>query len=264
MRPHKAIKLPLGREHFRCIAGISTLTCLVLDVMGTILTKEDAASLPNLSRLTKLGLSYDDKLDFLGAMDVKGLQDLMLLNISMFKANGLKVLQHATGLTSLQFGYHNQESMRYSLEASERSPRPSAAALCSALSQMPSLQTLSLTAGKAMHGSWFDGIGLLTGLTALSWTGAYITNADVAACVTLKKLRVVSLLPYREAPRDPITFDRFLALARLPELSKVTFAKWMGISKARDLCKIEALVKTERHAKGWPPLDLLEEHRFLD
>jgi hypothetical protein len=111
-----------------------------------------------------------------------------------------------------------------------------------------------------MRGSWFDGIGLLTGLTALSWTGAYITNADVAACVTLKKLRVVSLLPYLEAPGGPINRDWFLALARLPELSKVTFGTWMGISKARGLRNIEALVNAERHAKGWPPLDLLEEY----
>jgi hypothetical protein len=107
-----------------------------------------------------------------------------------------------------------------------------AAPLFVALSQMSRLLSLTLAPGPLHHtvrASCFEAIGLLTGLTSLYVSGSCVTDADVAACAGLRKLRRLTLLPNNFSPWGPVSLDAFLDVAMLPELSKLRMSKICGV-----------------------------------
>jgi hypothetical protein len=246
------MNLKLWRAHFVAIGTLTTLQSLQLLVHGPTLTASDAAPLTHLTELTRLGLFSDGHLSFLGRMHVQGLQDLALQNVYKLGRSGVSLLQQATGMTRLQFGYTYSQGM---VPAEE---------FCQVMSAMSRLQSLSLNASLVLSGSWFDSIAALTGLTELEWRGDHLTSPDMDACARIRSLRTLQLLPDRIALSGHVDIDAFLlaflALAKLPELSNLLLGEAMGIQNIYK--EMATLVDAERHARGWPGLDINFEESY--
>jgi hypothetical protein len=229
----------VGRQQCRSIGNLSSLRSLALDVRGDSLFPELLAPL---SSLTALGLNCE-------FVDVRTLQGVavgrlqsLILDLCPLDPEVVSVLQQATELTRLYFTYR------------KGSGNKEEAQLGSALTCMRKLQSSHLEGVPGGGQSCFEAIGLLTGLTSLIWKGEFVTDADVAACAGLRKLRVLSLVPRSKAPL--IRFKTFCAVAKLVELSKLRLGVLMRIPTTYWSDDIMAVLNAERHSRGWPPLDL--------
>jgi hypothetical protein len=229
----------VGRQQCRSIGNLTTLRSLTLNVRGDSLFPELLAPLSSHTALV-LNCGFMDVCNLQG-MSVGGLQ-FLVLHPCPLNPEIVSVLQHATALTRLYF-----TCRKGSLNKEE-------AYLGSALSCMPRLQSLHLDRVPGRGKSCFEAIGLLTGLTSLIWEGAIVTDADVAACAGLRKLRELSLVPRSEAPL--IRFETFCAIAELVELSKLRLGVFMRIPTTYCSDDIMAVLNAEKHSRGWPPLDL--------
>jgi hypothetical protein len=173
-------------------------------------------------------------------------------------SEGVAFLGRATGLTHLK------------LEEWSKDVRERPVELGQALSRMSNLQALFLRATWSSTASCFEGIRLLTSLTNLEWEGEYVTNADVEACVGLRRLCMLSIWPNTPAPYDCTTMETVFAVAKLPELRQFYLGggvqshpfiaanderhgTWRGLKLTDDG---KALINGERHTRGWPPLQL--------
>jgi hypothetical protein len=239
----------LDLDHIRTIRQIASLRSLELSAKPPGSPNLHKTLLKPLCRLTKLSLDQGCiGLGSLQGMNIEGLKDLTLWRAHQLGPEVPSVLQRATGLESLYFSW--------------RGPGVGcvdAAQLFLALTQMSRLQSLTLAPGPLHHtvrGSCFGAIGLLTGLTSLHVSGNCVTDADVAACAGLKKLRRLTLLPNYFSPWGPVSVDAFLDVAMLPELSKLTMSKICGVWGISLVYNREEWFDAERRCRGWPPLDL--------
>jgi hypothetical protein len=175
--------MELGPENVGTIAKISTLESLELSLWSPELGASDVLLLTSLSRLTKLDIDCHMSMSLLERC-IETLLDLSLWDAVNLTPWG-PLLQRATRLTRLSFEYMDIADNVGSAE------------LRHALATMSRLQNLSL------HGpsyqdedeTLFGPVVLLTALTKLEWVGGYLTNGDVAGCASLRKLRVLRLLP---------------------------------------------------------------------
>jgi hypothetical protein len=123
------------------------------------------------------------------------------------------------------------------------------------LSRLSGLQSLSLQ-GRVAAISCERVIRIFPGWTRLRWAGGHVTNEDVAACARLSKLWVLSLLPNQYAPCGSITWEGFFRLAKRPQLAKLELSSFLGNPVDYFSKEVRTLVNSERHSRGWPPLDL--------
>jgi hypothetical protein len=238
----------LTRQHLPNIGAIASLKSLHVRLQeGPLLAALDAAYLAPLSRLTALSLRHADlgmDVPFLSRLNLEGLQSLELGSASRLGSEGLGILGRATGLTKLRLRF-GRGAFTEPLE------------LGSAFFRMAKLLALSLEACPLPASSCFGAMGLLTGLTSLTWSGAHVTNDDMDACLGLTQLRVLRITPTHPAPfHSRITYDTLVALAQLPELTTLEVSERFASHRAALMERIHALVKTQRHDKGWPPLNL--------
>jgi hypothetical protein len=243
------MRLPVEQDRLTCInvGAINSLQSLNVNDLRRPLAAGDAAMLTQVSHLTRLALGCDTFLHCLERTPLQGLQELVLQDVFGLRGEGVAILQRAKRLTAFQFGYSEDVGKR---PASE---------LCRAISRMPRLEKLVLKVGPRLSGSLFESIRQITCLTLLDWEGPYVTRADVTACLRLKKLRTLTLVPERPAPRGPIDFWSFVALAQLPELRKLRLGYHMGFLEdwpVEHWNAIDPLFNGERYARGWPALDL--------
>jgi hypothetical protein len=202
----------LGPEDIRTIANIASLRSLRLP--ETSVPAVEADFLAPLSRLTNLKLDQSTEVGVLERVNLQGLQSLELEQRRPLGADDVSFLQQLTGLTRLRLCY-------YGLGPGSIG----GARLFGAVSHMARLQEFKLSLRMDTLGgeSCFEAIGLLKALTNLEWWGGQVSTSDVAEIARLTSLRVLSLEPKRRGP-DGDDLDRFLALARLPQLMEL----WLG------------------------------------
>ncbi len=229
----------LTREHFQAIEAISSLRSLHLEVMQ----ESQLPGLPFvfLTPITRLVLrSFNQSKSFLSGFQTEGLQDLSLERMHELGPEGVVALGRATGLTHLQLSYHKRGAAVW----------PGQVGL--ALMQMSRLRALSraLESSELPARTCVKAIGLLRQLTSLKWAGKYVTNVDVQTSLGLRKLRVLSILSQIPEPYDPIGADTVFALARLPELRKLSMKGKFGSRPFGLTDEVQTLVNGERHNKG--------------
>jgi hypothetical protein len=236
-----------GPDHLRVVGKIITLASLDLDGSSSPFVAPDAIALTPLSRLTAVRLNCNVKVCLL-ERSVAMLQELALLEEGQLGEACLSVLQWASGLRKLELDYASGIC-----DSRDSGVRPSR--LCQGLSRMSRLQELSLGVDPHWVQSCFGAIGVLKVLTRLEWYGGLLTTADVLACTRLKRLRVLGLFPHPDARRC-VRFSAFLAVAMLPELTKLDMSSLTGISAYQLTDAINMRLNAELHSRGWPPLNL--------
>jgi hypothetical protein len=236
----ESMGLEQSNEVDRIVRGITSLKSLSLGLRhGRGSSLLSTGSVSALSHLTALRLNGGpESASSLSGFYLEGLRCLT------FSAFGLErdlggTLGRATALTKL----------------SVSCGQLGAVSVSRAISSMPQLREMSLcistTAGYDPR--TFQAIGLLTSLTSLSWNGGEVTNADMEACVGLRKLRLLKIMAGQALyPSVRVSPETFLAVARLPELARFDMRVTLGSDRGR----IRTLLDFERRSKGWPPLDL--------
>jgi hypothetical protein len=151
---------------------------------------------------------------------------------------------------------------------------------------MSSLQALSLENYESSVPPCTEAIRLLTGLTSLTWGAKYVNNDVLEACLCLKRLRTLSLMPSSPAVFDRISPESFFAVAKMPQLSTLDMTEMFGTEPPFGMPdqdrvmfdayrqsygwplfgsrrhpfgltdELKAMLDAERHSRGWPPLRL--------
>ncbi len=252
---HFVIEPPLGEflvtpELFGHIGRITTLRSLDIrrcQAPAGFLAAEAATALGPLC-LTSLGLRCCCiDLASLSRVTLEGLQDLTLSAADHLSQDGLLALGWATGLTELDIS-----SKAY---AGFGDVGFVAQDLCQTISGMSRLQALSITTSGLPGISCSSFVGSLTLLTSLFWRGDRITDADVSACLGLRKLRVLSLWGNEPAPAGSIRREAVLELAKFPDLLHFILPVMHGCMLSGDLgSEVHALLTSKRDSRGWPPL----------
>ncbi len=202
------------------LGPLSSLTCLALKCCCV-----DLASLPRVT--------------------MEGLQDLTLFRADHLTQNGLLALGRATGLVRLciSSGWAFQTFEQFGFVAQD---------LCRIISGMSRVQALNITTRGLPGMSCCEFVGSLTLLTRFTWRGDRITHADVAACLCLRKLRVLKLWATDPAPSGCVC-EAYLELAKLPELYQFEFNGRLGCMLHEGLChEIDALFISKMDSRGWP------------
>jgi hypothetical protein len=181
---------------------------------------------------------------------MEGLQSLTLKCMHELGREGISALRRATGLTHLRLSCHE---LIWGFGVQDSGVRPEELGL--ALSGMSRLQALRLDVNVCPSTSCYSAIGLLTALTSLEVGRGYVTNADVEACLNLKKLRVVSFWPWPHGSCD-VTPETLVAMAKLPELTKLHVNLCCSSQRVSLKNEILAVIRPARHAKGWPALNV--------
>jgi hypothetical protein len=202
----------------------------------------------SVSRITTLGLVGQIS----DALIVPGfnMERLMSLTLTLTRTHGaslssegLAAISRATGLTHFEFA-----NFKGSLSVEPEK-------FGGLIAGMSSLQALSLTTFVFRAAFCFKAIGLLTALTRLKWEGGHVTNTDLEACLGLRQLRVLKILHNNDAAGDCITLDRFLAVAKLPELSTFIMKAWIAGDPRRLpswACKeVRTAVNAEKGGLRW-------------
>jgi hypothetical protein len=243
-------------EWFRHIGKITTLKSLRIQGFSTpwgFPAVEAATALGSLS-LTRLALACSC-IDFssLSRGTLEGLQDVTLSEAGSLRQEGLCALGRVTGLTRLEIS-----------PAGGRFEDPGFVPgdLCRVISRMSRLQALSITTSGLPGISCSGFVGPLTGLTYLLWYGDSVTDADVAACLGLRRLRTLRFFidwrghPLAGAASGPISLDVVLELAKLPDLTLLHLphigSREPGVSLDHVVDEINPLLNSKSYSRGWP------------
>jgi hypothetical protein len=197
-----------------------------------------------LSRLTALALE-GNRLDvsFVSGFKLEELQSLTLSGAYELDPQGVANLARATRLTHL------------GLCSKDDSHVPND--IFPALSRMSRLQSLSLEVPKLQATPCFETMKHLTALTRLQWVGGPLTNVDVQVCLGLRELRELGLFPVGRPPGDGVTVATFVALAKLPGLTKLEVKGNLGSEPFHEYVEGPHVGLNEaREARGWPAIEL--------
>ncbi len=240
----------LKPEHLAIMGLIASLKSLRLGlVQRPSSVAASATPFTPLAGLTALAVeSYDPNLSFLSRFNLEGLRELRLWCPSRLSPAGVVALGRATGLTRLKI------SLRHGDVPVTRLAKQKELGL--ALSRFSRLVGLSLEAGSYPAKSCFKAIGRLTALTSLDWIGTRCTNADVGALLSLRRLHALSITPWRSAGSKRIAPETLFGLAALPELRSLKLSEEFGGVQVKMMNDIHVMLRAQRHARGWPPLDL--------
>jgi hypothetical protein len=237
----------LTPEHLALIGRITTIRSL--DLAGVkknerhCLIAATAMFLGHLA-LTRLSVNcHSVDVSVLSMANMKGLLNLTLRNPGMLSQEGVFALGRPTGLTHLEF-IPCRGGRLLAVES-----------FLPVLSHLSGLQSLFLQ-GRVAAISCERVVRIFPGLTRLRWAGGHVTIEDVAACARLSKLRVLSLLPNQDAPCGSLTPGGFSKLAKRPQLAKLGLSRFLGNQVDYFSKEVRTLVNSERHSRGWPPLDL--------
>jgi hypothetical protein len=191
--------------------------------------------------LTRLAFScgFLDGVPSKGAMAT--LRDLTLTRAALLDDAGVYSLGNATGLTQLEIHLAG-EHWRF---------RPQG--LLKPLSRMPRLKGLSLVGGEGEL-ACSTIVRILPGLTKLQWAGRYVTDADLAACAAMTDLHVLSLSA--EAFHRAVASTAIIALAELPDLTKLELSETLGVTGSLQTCEAYARRTITWHPRRLLPLDL--------
>jgi hypothetical protein len=125
------------------------------------------------------------------------------------------------------------------------------------------LQSLHLRGVTLGGKSSLEAIGLLISLTKLEWYGKHLSNDALADLERLTKLQVLHLCPWQACPHPGYDLHRFVAVVKLPELTKVVLGPFAGIRKVDVTDEFVTLINSTRHSRSWPPLALdFDQHGF--
>ncbi len=233
--------IDLTLQQYKSIALITSLQSLHLDIL-----RDPQRRLTSIFQIpfTCLVLKCvnQDK-SYLSHIKYGGLRDLGLGCMREVGWEGVAALRRARGLTQLRLSYQVRGAGAW----------PGHIGL--AVGSMSRLRALSLESFEQLIPECVNAIGRLTKLTSLKWAGKYVTNG-VQVWTGLKELRMLSILSQTPAPSDRITADTFMALAKLPELRRLTMRSNFETYPFNMTEEIRNLVNAERHSRGWPPLEL--------
>jgi hypothetical protein len=216
----------------RTVEAITSLKSLSLGLVhGPVMGLLHGCSVSALSRLTALGL---DGLSMdASELCVEGLQSLSM-HAGGLQRNLVDILGQATALTKLSLSHVGLGATGLKLAGTSRLSRLQELSLHIAI-------TASYDPGR------FEAIGLLTSLTSLSWQGGLVNDADMEACLGLRKLRLLRIMA-----KSCVSPKALVAVAKLPELARLGMRVRFGGDRER----VRALLDADRHAKGWPALEL--------
>jgi hypothetical protein len=254
-------------EWFKHIGAVTTLKSL--DIAGLTAPHDQAfpaaeatKALGPLSCLTSLALSCCCvDLASLPRVTMEGLQALALFRADHLTQNGLLALGRATGLIRLTITcgwvFQTFESFEVGFVAQD---------LCRIVSGLSRLQALNITTEGLPGISCCNFVGPLTSLTGLSWFGDCIMDADVAACLGLRKLRVLKLGAKEPAPSGCVSREAYLELAKLPELYHFELNGGPGCMLHEDLPQeIDTLLISKMDSRGWPsPSVMSPPSKYID
>ncbi len=249
---HLGIGVHISSLGFESISRITTLRSLDIASLSRAFRGAGLLSVLGCLSLTSLGLDcYSLDRSFLARTTLKGLEALALGSAGHLSEAHVHALKHATALTQLEFFLG---ILRDNFQVAH---------VCQSLSCMSRLQALSLSSLNV--GAWdqypscSNIVGAVTGLTRLSWVGELVTDADLAACAGLRKLRMWSLtVRSMRLFTSPITHNALLKLAKSPELSVLKLYNLGVCNQFFPPLTDEALaeVNCRRLSRGWPDLDI--------
>ncbi len=222
------------------ITRSTTLRSLGVLIHESFRNQMPANVLRRLDLLTRLAFSCG----FLDGVPMKTtmvrLRDLTLTRAALMDNGDVFRLGTATGLTQLEIHLAGE---RWGF-------RPGG--LPRALSGMSRLKSLSLVGGEG-EVSCSRIVPSLPGLTKLRWAGRYVTTADLAACAALTGLGVLSLSA--EHFHRPVASSAIIALAELPDLTKLELSETLGVQETLHACEADARRRITWHPRRLLPLD---------
>ncbi len=247
------ITVDLSEPFASTIARITTLNSFDLGKIRDVVPRwrAEAATSLGLLSLTCLRLNCRSiDVSLLPRMALEGLQHLTLWHAALVSGEGFLALWHATGLTELGF-FPGRKCI-------SRTTWFHPSALSHILSPMSRLQALSVQTTGVFTPSLSSVVGLLGGLTRLSWAGGFVTDAELEECAGLSKLCTLSLLPNRPACPGSIPLQAVCKLAERPQLSTLVLSDIMGIKYVLTADLITE-INSGRRSRGWPPLHIRYE-----